>query len=479
MKRFIVPSLRRLVPCRLMRTHPRRLTRASKNPSNSTLDSTPRSILPVVTQSSHIPAQLAHAPVLLLPVVDILSPDFDQKAIGRQRRRGHQQHQKLLCDATFGNGGYTKALLDAMDCKVFCVDQDPLAIERAVEMSHRPEYRGRLIPILGKFSDLRQEIAKHTGSSSSCLDGIVFDIGISSNQLDDPSRGFSFRKDGPLDMRMASRGNLDESRNVSRVITAEAVVNNYSEKDLIRILQQYGEERSAHKIVRMIAAMRSKSYISTTGQLAQIISKAVGKEEVWQHGSKHPAMRTLRIYINDELRQLELGLSAAEHLLKPDGRCVVVTFHSLEDRIVKRYFRACSEGITTDELPPPMTQHESRRQSARVKQSKMMETVEQKRERQGDYQRVMDRHEPGPDLLMEDTTTYAHMLHHHRHGHVDVVGDVILTGAEPSMIPLSRKAITPDEEEIRKNSRSRSAKLRAARRTSHPPIYPLDPNPTQ
>ncbi|OAJ36348.1 MraW methylase [Batrachochytrium dendrobatidis JEL423] len=166
-----------------------------------------------------------HKPVLLVPVVDILSPEFDLQSRERQSQRVRFQRPRLICDATFGNGGYTKALLGKdlfhqfvfntrtitlsfefyylnrfykMDCKVFCVDQDPLAIERAMDMSLKPEYKNRLIPIHGKFSDIQNLIAPYTASHEACLDGIVFDIGISSNQLDDASRGFSFRKDGPL-----------------------------------------------------------------------------------------------------------------------------------------------------------------------------------------------------------------------------------------------------------------------------------------
>ncbi|KAJ8325771.1 hypothetical protein O5D80_005965 [Batrachochytrium dendrobatidis] len=408
-----------------------------------------------------------HKPVLLVPVVDILSPEFDLQSRGRQSQRVRFQRPRLICDATFGNGGYTKALLDKMDCKVFCVDQDPLAIERAMDMSLKPEYKNRLIPIHGKFSDIQNLIAPYTASHEACLDGIVFDIGISSNQLDDASRGFSFRKDGPLDMRMASRGNLDESRQVSRTITAEAVINNYPEMDLVRILQQYGEEKNAYKIVRMIAAIRSKTYINTTTQLAQIIAKAVGKEEHWQQGHKHPAMKTfqaIRIYINDELKQLQQGLVMAERLLKPDGRCVVVTFHSLEDRIVKRFFQACAQGVTPDELPPPMTQQESRRESTRVKSQIALETAERKREQQ-DRQRVRSGFNPDEELSMDHYTLVT------MHDQLASFSAVKETGREPSMIPLSKKAIVPDEKEMQENSRSRSAKLRAARRTNHPTTY--------
>ncbi|EGF83167.1 hypothetical protein BATDEDRAFT_21617 [Batrachochytrium dendrobatidis JAM81] len=378
-----------------------------------------------------------HKPVLLVPVVDILSPEFDLQSRERQSQRVRFQRPRLICDATFGNGGYTKALLDKMDCKVFCVDQDPLAIERAMDMSLKPEYKNRLIPIHGKFSDIQNLIAPYTASHEACLDGIVFDIGISSNQLDDASRGFSFRKDGPLD---------------------------YPEMDLVRILQQYGEEKNAYKIVRMIAAIRSKTYINTTTQLAQIIAKAVGKEEHWQQGHKHPAMKTIRIYINDELKQLQQGLVMAERLLKPDGRCVVVTFHSLEDRIVKRFFQACAQGVTPDELPPPMTQQESRRESTRVKSQIALETAERKREQQ-DRQRVRSGFNPDEELSMDHYTLVT------MHDQLASFSAVKETGREPSMIPLSKKAIVPDEKEMQENSRSRSAKLRAARRTNHPTTY--------
>ncbi|KAI8926615.1 S-adenosyl-L-methionine-dependent methyltransferase, partial [Entophlyctis helioformis] len=263
------------------------------------------------------PAKPAHVPVLLAPVVDILSPYFDNTPLaGRQR---------LLCDATFGNGGYTKALLDAMDCKVLAVDQDPQAIDRARAMAQRPEYRDRLIPLQANFGDLARVVAEYTRSAEPCLDGI----------------------DGPLDMRMASRGNLDTSNNAPRSITAEAIVNSFSESELADIFSKYGEERRSKKVARAIADARGRAHIRSTVQLAQI--------RVFQ---------ALRIYVNDELGQLQRGLEAAERLLRPDGRVVVVTFHSLEDRLAKRFLKACVEGVHVDGLAPPTTIKQARRAAA-------------------------------------------------------------------------------------------------------------------
>ncbi|KAL2916923.1 hypothetical protein HK105_203355 [Polyrhizophydium stewartii] len=317
-----------------------------------------------------------------------------------------------------------------MDCEIICIDQDPLAIERAMELASRPEYRGRLFPIHSRFGNLRRAVAEHTGSDVACLDGILFDIGLSSNQIDDPARGFSFRRDGPLDMRMGSRGSMDRSRQISSVLTAEAVINNYSENELHRIIAELGEDKNSRKIARAIANARTNAYIRTTMQLSTIIAKALGQEEAWQHqGGKHPAMRTIRIYINDELRELTRGLVAAEHLLRPDARCVVLTFHSLEDRIAKRFFRACEQGVTAAELPPPMSQQQARRAAARA----------------GGREASMAAGD-------EDT-------------------DAALARGQPSMRALTHKAIMPDEQEMDENARSRSAKLRAARRTEHPPVH--------
>lgn len=221
-----------------------------------------------------------------------------------------------VIDGTFGAGGYTRALLDA-GARVVAIDRDPDAIEagRALEAGSG----GRLRLVQGPFSKLDMAV-------DGKVDGVVLDIGVSSMQLDEAGRGFSFRHDGPLDMRMAQDG-----------VTAADVVNRYKAGDLARIFGFLGEERHAGRIARMIEKRRAERAFERTRDLAEAIEKLIGR------GPKdkiHPATRVfqaLRIYINDELGELARALSAAERGLRPGGRLVVVTFHSLEDRIVKRF----------------------------------------------------------------------------------------------------------------------------------------------
>ncbi|KAJ3034079.1 hypothetical protein HK097_004634, partial [Rhizophlyctis rosea] len=242
-------------------------------------------------------------------------------------------------------------MLDTFNCRVIALDQDPHAFARAEKLSEEEQYRGRVLPVFGKFGDLPNLIKEQLDLSGACIDGILFDIGVSSNQLDDGSRGFSLRFDGPLDMRMASPGgNSQISKRLKRTLTAEAIVNGFPEEELGNIILKYGEEKSWRKIARAIVEAREYGAIETTHQLADIIADATGRN--WKRGEgtqgivkSHPAVRTfqsLRIYINDELNELRKGLHAAEVLLKPGGRCIVVTFHSLEDRIAKRFFKHTS-----------------------------------------------------------------------------------------------------------------------------------------
>ncbi|MDE2463292.1 MAG: 16S rRNA (cytosine(1402)-N(4))-methyltransferase RsmH [Alphaproteobacteria bacterium] len=251
-----------------------------------------------------------HVPVLLGEVLDLIQP-----------RQGGQ-----YVDGTFGGGGYAKAILDAADCKVFGIDRDPDAIARGQALVAR--YGGRLTLIEGRFSDMDALLAAAGGGQ---VDGVVLDVGVSSFQLDEPVRGFSFRDDGPLDMRMSRAG-----------LSAADVVNGADENDLADIIFQYGEERHSRRIARAIVAARP---IARTGELAQIVYRAYGPKAASQ--PIHPATRTfqaLRIYVNDELGELERGLAAAEKVLRAGGRLAVVAFHSLEDRIVKRFFSARSGG---------------------------------------------------------------------------------------------------------------------------------------
>jgi 16S rRNA (cytosine1402-N4)-methyltransferase len=240
-----------------------------------------------------------HIPVLLEPVLEVLRP-----AAGR-----------TIVDGTFGAGGYSRALLDA-GANVVAIDRDPDAIRagRALET----ESGGRLRLVHAPFSRLDEHAAR--------IDGVVLDIGVSSMQLDQAERGFSFRADGPLDMRMAQEG-----------FGAADVVNGFSAGDLTRIFGLLGEERNAGRIARMIEKRREKKPFERTLDLADAIETLVGRKP----GDRiHPATRVfqaLRIFVNDELGELVSGLFAAERALAEGGRLAVVTFHSLEDRIVKRF----------------------------------------------------------------------------------------------------------------------------------------------
>jgi len=226
----------------------------------------------------------------------------------------------VYVDATFGAGGYSRALLAAADTRVIGIDRDRTAIAGGFELVDQSG--GRLTLVESRFSDLA-EVCAAQGLGG--VDGVVMDVGVSSMQLDQAERGFSFRLDGPLDMRMGRDGP-----------TAADVVAKASEADLAKIIYIFGEERHSRGVARAIVAARKEAPISTTRQLADIIAKVVWAKP----GEIHPATRTfqaLRIFVNAELDELQLALSAAEQVLKPGGRLVVVSFHSLEDRIVKNF----------------------------------------------------------------------------------------------------------------------------------------------
>ncbi|MEW6438112.1 MAG: 16S rRNA (cytosine(1402)-N(4))-methyltransferase RsmH [Pseudomonadota bacterium] len=250
-----------------------------------------------------------HIPVLRAEVLQALAPHAGG----------------LYLDATFGAGGYSAAILATSDTKVLALDRDPRAIAGGFDLVEAAA--GRLTLVEAQFSELDQ-VAKAQGVAA--LDGIVFDIGVSSMQLDEAGRGFSFRNEGPLDMRMSGRGE-----------SATDLVNQADEAVLADIFYHFGEERAARRIAKAIVAARAEAPITTTAELASLISRVVPARP----GAIHPATRSfqaLRIAVNDELGELVAGLSAAEHLLKPGGRLAVVSFHSLEDRIVKQFFAARS-----------------------------------------------------------------------------------------------------------------------------------------
>lgn len=324
-----------------------------------------------------------HLPVLLPEVLSSLGPIADGPYI----------------DATFGAGGYTRSILESGQCNVWALDRDPSAIAGGRDLVSRFAPRLNLEEMA--FGDL---LACASARPELCgkFDGAVFDLGVSSMQLDDAQRGFSFLKDGPLDMRMF-HANGDIAAGSDERPSAATVVNTTEQALLADILYQLGEERRSRAISAAIIKRRQEAPLTRTGELADLVVRVIGKRP----GDKiHPATRTfqaLRIYVNDELGELARGLAGAERLLAPGGRLVVVTFHSLEDRLVKRFLgaRAGREGRTSRHLPQ----------------------IESK--------------------------------------------------LGPSFQILNHRAVTPTDEEIRRNPRARSAKLRAAIRTDAP-AWPYD-----
>lgn len=249
--------------------------------------------------------RIPHIPVLLRPLLQAVAPVEGD-----------------WLDGTFGAGGYARGLLEAGAARVTGVDRDPLALQMAAAWAG--EYGDRLRLVAGNFS----ELDLHAGGM---LDGVVLDLGVSSMQLDRAERGFSFQKDGPLDMRMSQAG-----------ASAADLVNSASEGVLADILYHYGEERASRRIARAIVEARAMEPITTTLRLAEIVAKCLPRPKP---GQSHPATRSfqaIRIAVNTEFDELAEGLQAAERALKPGGRLAVVTFHSLEDRIVKRFFQIAS-----------------------------------------------------------------------------------------------------------------------------------------
>ncbi|MCJ7872522.1 16S rRNA (cytosine(1402)-N(4))-methyltransferase RsmH [Phaeobacter sp. J2-8] len=307
----------------------------------------------------HKPDAAPHVPVLIRPLIKAVSPVTG-----------------TWIDGTFGAGGYTRALLEAGADKVVAIDRDPLAFEMAADWLG--DYGARVRPEKTVFSAM-DEVADQ-------VDGVVLDLGVSSMQLDRAERGFSFMRDGPLDMRMSQQG-----------VSAADLVNNLSEEELAAILFTYGEERASRRIAKNIARVRADTPFETTLQLAGVIERSLPRSKP---GQSHPATRSfqaLRIAVNDEYKELFQGLMAAERVLKPGGLLAVVTFHSIEDRMVKRFF------------------------TARAGHS-------------------------------GNTNRYAPQ-----------------TAVVPAQFDiLTRKAVGPDDQELEENPRSRSSRLRVARRTDMP-----------
>jgi 16S rRNA (cytosine1402-N4)-methyltransferase len=303
-----------------------------------------------------------HVPVLIKEVLEILAPVAGGTYI----------------DGTFGAGGYTSAILDR-GASVIAIDRDPTAIAAGAALTNAAG--DRLTLVEGRFADL-DAIARAHGHER--VDGVVLDVGVSSMQLDTAERGFSFRADGPLDMRMGSEGP-----------TAADIVNGMERGDLARVIAVLGEEKKARLVAAAIDRARRAGPISTTAELAEIVAKAIGRGGA---DRIHPATRTfqaLRIFVNRELDELADALAASERVLAPGGRLVVVSFHSLEDRIVKRFLADRSADRPTG-----------------------------------------SRHQP--ELVV----------------------------APPTFELLVKGAVEPGEAEVQRNPRARSARLRAARRTT-------------
>lgn len=278
---------------------------ANKHTRNRLSDRLARQCTWLSPRRAH-PLTMQHIPVLLSEVVGALHPVEGQ----------------VLLDGTFGAGGYSTALLEAGARQIIGIDQDPTAIEAAKPLKER--FGDKLTLVHSRFSQL-DHAAKQSVTGE--LNGVVLDIGVSSMQIDQAERGFSFQADGPLDMRMACDG-----------VSAADLVNTLDERQLAQILYVYGEEKRSRRIAKAIVERRPDRAFTTTGDLAHIIQSVLGRSP---KDKIHPATRTfqaLRIAVNRELDELANALFAAEHALAPGGRLVVVTFHSLEDRIVKRFF---------------------------------------------------------------------------------------------------------------------------------------------
>jgi 16S rRNA (cytosine1402-N4)-methyltransferase len=306
-----------------------------------------------------------HVPVLLEEVLTALAPRDDATYV----------------DGTFGAGGYSAALLAAARCHVLGLDRDPEAVRRGAALA--AGHAGRLTMIEGRFGDMERLVR---AASAQPIAGVALDLGVSSLQLDAAERGFSFRLDGPLDMRMGGDGT-----------NAADLVARLSEDELAELIRALGEERFARRVARAIAAARRQAPIRRTGELADIVRAAIPQHEPGLDRATR-TFQALRIAVNDELGELDRGLAAAERLLQPGGRLAVVAFHSLEDTRIKTFLRRRSGAIASGSRHMP----------------------------------------PSPDT------------------------------PPPSFTLLTRRPIRPGAEEIARNPRARSARLRAAERTAAP-----------
>jgi len=264
-----------------------------------------------------------HIPVLAAEVVEYLS---EVKPLRR------------LIDGTLGNGGHSRLLLEKNpELEILGIDRDYAALERAG--ANLAEFGSRFTAVHGEFAELDRIAAEHNWEH---VDAVLLDIGVSSPQIDDPARGFTFRADGPLDMRMDR----------TQKLTASRVVNFYSEEDLARVFREYGELRESRQLARAITLAREVKPLATTGDLTAICDRILHKKKPGQLPSPTLVFQALRIEVNGELQQLSTALSAAQSVLRPGGRLAVISFHSLEDRIVKNFMRdAARDCICPPGLP--------------------------------------------------------------------------------------------------------------------------------
>ena len=264
--------------------------------------------------------EFKHKPVLINEVIESIEPADD----------------KIYFDATFGNGGYSKKILSSSNCKVIAIDRDPSVSPKAKEFEEK--YKDRFKFIESRFSQIKKVMEELEREKVNCF---LFDIGVSSMQLDNANRGFSFMKDGPLDMRMSNTGK-----------TAGELINTIDQNELADILFHYGDERNSRRIARSIINYRNKKEIKSTLELADII-----KKNNTNFKSKiNPATKTfqaLRMFINNELEELHSGLNQALNLLSIAGKICVVTFHSLEDRMVKNFSKALGSSVKVEKVIKP------------------------------------------------------------------------------------------------------------------------------
>jgi 16S rRNA (cytosine1402-N4)-methyltransferase len=285
-----------------------------------------------------------HAPVMLNEVL----------------QQANIKDRDIVVDCTFGAGGYSKAFLNHAKCTVYAIDRDPQAIDRSKELQNT--YKDNFKILEGCFGDIKQLLLEQEIDR---VDVIVLDLGVSSPQLDQAERGFSFKKDGPLDMRMSGSG-----------ISAKDIVNKYSHGEIAHIIKNYGEEKMAGKIASRILKFRQEKEIETTKELADIV-----RSVVFSKNSKiDPATRTfqgLRIAVNDELGEVERCLESTLELLNSGGRLVVVSFHSLEDRIVKNFIKKHSQQESVNRHLPI---NEEKKLSLKVGNKKFIKCTEQEYE---------------------------------------------------------------------------------------------------